>query len=129
MGTVWILFLVLVPFGLQAAEMTDRLMLEAGIVGGNSSACPGHYLGINGRIQPRFGPSGGCGGLVESTPNARRLAFSLNSRLLRRSDQTNTPTKVARAETLVATPVMDLSEAMRPMPPIRAVIPITNAKI
>ena len=35
---------------MQAQEAPGRLMLEAGIVGGNSAACPGHYVGINGRV-------------------------------------------------------------------------------
>jgi len=48
MRRVWIVFLLLLPFGLHAEETTDRMMLEAGIVGGNSAACPGHYVGING---------------------------------------------------------------------------------
>lgn len=34
----------------QAQEGPGRTMLEAGIVGGNSIACPGHYLGIEGRV-------------------------------------------------------------------------------
>ena len=50
MRMVWILCVALLPLGLHAAENTDRLMLEAGIVGGNSAACPGHYVGINGRV-------------------------------------------------------------------------------
>ena len=31
-------------------ETPDRFVLEAGIVGGNSVACPGRYVGINGRV-------------------------------------------------------------------------------
>ena len=34
----------------QAQETPGRLMLEAGIDGGNSIACPGHYVGIQGRV-------------------------------------------------------------------------------
>ncbi len=34
----------------EAREMPDRFVLEAGIVGGNSVACPGHYVGISGRV-------------------------------------------------------------------------------
>ena len=34
----------------QAQEAPDRFLLEAGIVGGNSVACPGHYVGISGRV-------------------------------------------------------------------------------
>ena len=50
MRSAWIVLLVLLPFGLHAEQRADRLMLEAGIVGGNSGACPGHYVGINGRV-------------------------------------------------------------------------------
>ena len=35
---------------MQAQEAPGRLMLEAGIDGGNSIACPGHYIGIQGRV-------------------------------------------------------------------------------
>lgn len=31
-------------------EAPGRFMLEAGIVGGNINPCPGHYVGINGRL-------------------------------------------------------------------------------
>ena len=34
----------------QAQEVPGRLLLEAGIDGGNSVACPGHYIGIEGRV-------------------------------------------------------------------------------
>ena len=33
-----------------AAAEPGPLMLEAGIDGGNSIACPGHYVGIEGRV-------------------------------------------------------------------------------
>ena len=33
-----------------AQEKPGPLMLEAGIDGGNSIACPGHYVGIEGRV-------------------------------------------------------------------------------
>ena len=50
MRMVWIVCVVLLPLGLHAEQNADRLMLEAGAVGGNSAACPGHYVGINGRV-------------------------------------------------------------------------------
>ena len=34
----------------QAQEAQGRLMLEAGIDGGNDIACPGHYVGVKGRV-------------------------------------------------------------------------------
>lgn len=43
-------FLFVLPAQAQAQEEAGRLMLEAGIVGGNSIACPGRYVGINGRV-------------------------------------------------------------------------------
>ena len=42
--------LLALPMQAQAQEGPGRLMLEAGIVGGNSSACPGQYVGIDGRV-------------------------------------------------------------------------------
>lgn len=42
--------LLVLPAQVQAQEEPGRLMLEAGIVGGNSIACPGRYVGINGRV-------------------------------------------------------------------------------
>jgi hypothetical protein len=42
--------LAVLPSQVRAQEKPGRLMLEAGIVGGNSAACPGHYVGINGRV-------------------------------------------------------------------------------
>lgn len=33
-----------------AEAQQDRMLLEAGIVGGNSPTCPGHYMGIEGRV-------------------------------------------------------------------------------
>ena len=41
---------VALPSQAQAQEAPDRFLLEAGIVGGNSIACPGRYVGISGRI-------------------------------------------------------------------------------
>ena len=38
------------PLQAQGQDASGRMMLEAGIVGGNSVACPGHYVGINGRV-------------------------------------------------------------------------------
>lgn len=37
------------PAQAHAQEEPGRMMLDAGIVGGNSIACPGHYVGIEGR--------------------------------------------------------------------------------
>ncbi|WP_420447299.1 hypothetical protein [Candidatus Palauibacter sp.] len=34
----------------QAREVPSRFVLEAGFVGGNSIACPGHYVGLSGRV-------------------------------------------------------------------------------
>ncbi len=34
----------------EAREVPSRFVLEAGIVGGNSVACPGHYVGVSGRV-------------------------------------------------------------------------------
>ncbi len=45
--------LVALPSQVQAQDTQGRLMLEAGIVGGNSVACPAHYVGINGRVAGR----------------------------------------------------------------------------
>ena len=42
--------LAALPSQVQAQETPGRMMLEAGIVGGNSAACPGHYVGISGRV-------------------------------------------------------------------------------
>lgn len=36
----------LLPSQVQAREALDRFVLEARIVGGNSAAYPGHYVGI-----------------------------------------------------------------------------------
>ncbi len=41
---------VALPSQAQAQEAPDRFLLEAGIVGGNSIACPGRYVGISGRL-------------------------------------------------------------------------------
>ena len=50
MRKLLIVFVAVLPWQAEAQEMPSRLMLEAGIVGGNSVACPGHYVGINGRV-------------------------------------------------------------------------------
>ncbi|WP_420438316.1 hypothetical protein [Candidatus Palauibacter sp.] len=48
--------LALVPSQVQAQETDEarevprHFVLEAGIVGGNSIACPGHYVGISGHL-------------------------------------------------------------------------------
>ncbi|WP_420441404.1 hypothetical protein [Candidatus Palauibacter sp.] len=41
---------VALPSQAQAQEAPDRFLLEAGIVGGNSIACPGRYVGISGQV-------------------------------------------------------------------------------
>ena len=38
------------PSQVQAQEPPGRFVFEAGIVGGNSAACPGHYVGLSGRV-------------------------------------------------------------------------------
>ena len=56
MRTLVVAFLALLPSQVQAQEtdeareMPSRFVLEAGLVGGNSVACPGHYVGLNGRV-------------------------------------------------------------------------------
>ena len=42
--------LVMPALEAEAQEAPGRVMLEAGIVGGNSGACPGHYVATSGRI-------------------------------------------------------------------------------
>ena len=42
--------LLALPTQARAQEAPGRMLLEAGIVGGNSIACPGHYLGVEGRV-------------------------------------------------------------------------------
>ena len=42
--------LAALPSHVHAQDAQGRLMLEAGIVGGNSVACPAHYVGINGQV-------------------------------------------------------------------------------
>ena len=42
--------LLVLPAQAQAQEAQERLLLEAGIVGGNSAACPGQYVGVDGRV-------------------------------------------------------------------------------
>ena len=44
------------------AQGPERMLLEAGLVGGNSIACPGHYVGVEGLI--RYGVS--AYGMVEN---------------------------------------------------------------
>ena len=41
---------VLLPSQAQAQEEQGPTKLEAGIVGGNSIACPGHYVGVERRV-------------------------------------------------------------------------------
>ena len=42
--------LLALPVPAQAQDEPGRLLLEAGLDGGNSVACPGHYVGIEGRV-------------------------------------------------------------------------------
>ena len=42
--------LLALPAQAAAQEEPGRMMLDAGIVGGNSIACPGHYVGIEGGV-------------------------------------------------------------------------------
>ena len=56
MRTLLVACLALLPSQVQAQETDEtrevpsRFVLEAGIVGGNSVACPGHYVGVSGRL-------------------------------------------------------------------------------
>ena len=50
MRRLMLVFLAALPSEARAQDTPDRMMLEAGIVGGNSVACPAHYVGINGRV-------------------------------------------------------------------------------
>ncbi len=50
MRVLLLVILAALPALAQAQDTPGRLMLEAGIVGGNSVACPAHYVGINGRV-------------------------------------------------------------------------------
>ncbi len=43
-------FLAVLPWQVQGQEAVSRFVLEAGLVGGNSPSCPGHYVGIKGRV-------------------------------------------------------------------------------
>ena len=45
--------LLVSPSPVHAQEGPGRMLLEAGIVGGNSITCPGHYMGIEGRVAGR----------------------------------------------------------------------------
>lgn len=42
--------LALLALPAQAQDGPERMMLDAGIVGGNSVACPGHYVGVAGPV-------------------------------------------------------------------------------
>ena len=53
---------LLVSAASAQAQEPARMLLEAGIVGGNSTACPGHYVGVEGHI--RYGVS--AYGMVEN---------------------------------------------------------------
>ena len=48
MRQVFLACLIALPAWAQAQEGPERMMLEAGFVGGNRIACPGHYIGIEG---------------------------------------------------------------------------------
>ena len=53
MRKLLVLCLLLSPLQVAAQEAEDapgRILLEAGIVGGKSPACPGHYVGLEGRV-------------------------------------------------------------------------------
>lgn len=50
MRKLLVAYLLALPVPALAQDAPGRLMLEAGIDGGNSVACPGHYVGIEGRI-------------------------------------------------------------------------------
>ena len=50
MRQVLLACLLALPAQAQAQETPGRMMLEAGITGGNSIACPGHYIGIEGQV-------------------------------------------------------------------------------
>lgn len=53
MRKLLLLCLLLLPSLVTAQEAKDtprRMLLEAGIVGGKSPACPGHYVGLEGRV-------------------------------------------------------------------------------
>ena len=52
-GKLFLACLLGLPAQAQAQEKAAPIMLEAGIVGGNSIACPGHYMGIEGRVLRR----------------------------------------------------------------------------
>lgn len=45
-----LLLVCLLVLPAQAQEQPGRLMLEGGLVGGNSAACPGQYVGMEGRV-------------------------------------------------------------------------------
>ena len=42
--------LLALPAGAAAQPAPERFLLEAGLVGGNAPACPGHYVGVEGRV-------------------------------------------------------------------------------
>ena len=57
----------------------ERMLLEAGIVGGNTIACPGHYVGVEGRVA---GPVSAYGLVdnyecAEGSESSSRLGASL----------------------------------------------------
>lgn len=80
-----LLCLLAPPVLAEAQEIPGPLMLEAGISGGNSIACPGHYVGIEGRVA---GPVSAYGMVeayrcVDLAGTANRLGVSVR---LGRSD-------------------------------------------
>ncbi len=44
------LLLACLPVSPASGQEAGRMLFEAGIVGGSSIACPGHYVGIEGRV-------------------------------------------------------------------------------
>ena len=50
MRKLLLLGLALLPAHVGAQDKAGRIMLEAGLGGGCGEACPGHYVGIKGRV-------------------------------------------------------------------------------
>ena len=50
MRKLLLLYVALLPAQVEAQEGPAQMMLEAGLVGGNSGACPARYVGITGRV-------------------------------------------------------------------------------
>lgn len=58
---LFLVCLLALPVAAQAQE-PGEMLLEAGLVGGNTPTCPGHYLGVEGHI--RYGVA--AWGMVEN---------------------------------------------------------------